>query len=616
MKTWNFYTARQIRPEGWIKQQLQLQARGLCGNLDKVWPDVRDSAWIGGKREGWERVPYWLDGFIPLAYLLEDGDMIARARKYIDAIVAAQQPDGWICPCKQEERAAYDTWAVQLISKVLTVYYECSGDERIPAVVHGVMKNYYDLLRSGQIRLFDWGKFRWFETFIAIDFLYSRSPEPWLKELGQILKDQGADYRTFTESWKRPLNFWQWHTHIVNIAMMLKYEAVSCELLGEEYADQIRPLHDILERYNGTPVGGFTGDECLAGLSPIHGTELCAVVEQMYSYEWLFAVTGDPFWAERLELLAFNALPATVSDDMWSHQYDQLSNQIACQKFPGKSFFRTNSSESHLFGLEPNYGCCTANFGQGWPKLALFAWLHRDQTIISALPVPSRLRTAGKSIRLETEYPFGTAFRYTVDCETAFTLQIRIPSFAKNVRLDGGAAEGEILSIDICPGHREIRVEFDAEPVLEERPHGLHTVRWGSLVFSVPISTETKMLEYERDGVERKFPYCDYELIPTSDWNYAWCGRELTVEKRSGDGVPFSSAAPRVTVRTKVQKIPWGLEDGYDTLCAKVPETAKPIGQPEQIALYPYGCAKLRMTELPLVEESRGQNGNATNMSF
>lgn len=59
-----------IRPEGWLRKQLQ--ARGLSGHLDLIWPDIRDSRWIGGDREGWERVPYWLDGFIPLAWLLED----------------------------------------------------------------------------------------------------------------------------------------------------------------------------------------------------------------------------------------------------------------------------------------------------------------------------------------------------------------------------------------------------------------------------------------------------------------------------------------------------------------------------------------------------------------
>lgn len=77
MEGWSFYTSDELKARGWLRRQLALQAAGLCGNLDKIWPDVQRSAWIGGDREGWERVPYWLDGFIPLAYLLEDADMIA-----------------------------------------------------------------------------------------------------------------------------------------------------------------------------------------------------------------------------------------------------------------------------------------------------------------------------------------------------------------------------------------------------------------------------------------------------------------------------------------------------------------------------------------------------------
>ena len=85
MKNWNYFTSNEIKPIGWLKRQLEIQAQGLSGNLDKIWCDVRDSAWIGGNADGWERVPYWLDGFIPLAYLLENEDMISRVKKYIDA---------------------------------------------------------------------------------------------------------------------------------------------------------------------------------------------------------------------------------------------------------------------------------------------------------------------------------------------------------------------------------------------------------------------------------------------------------------------------------------------------------------------------------------------------
>ena len=135
MSKWKLYTSNEIKPTGWLYNQLKIQAEGLSGNLDKIWPDVRDSAWIGGEREGWERVPYWLDGFIPLAYLLDDEDMINKEKKYIYGIIDRQADDGWICPCSEDERSKYDTWAVLLITKVLTVYYNCSNDENIPGVI-------------------------------------------------------------------------------------------------------------------------------------------------------------------------------------------------------------------------------------------------------------------------------------------------------------------------------------------------------------------------------------------------------------------------------------------------------------------------------------------------
>ena len=602
MYRWNFYTTKELKPRGWLKRQLQIQAEGLAGNLDKMWPDVKNSAWIGGDREGWERVPYWLDGFIPLAYLLEDEDMIARAKKYVDAIIAAQQEDGWICPCTEEERPTYTTWVVFLITKALALYCDCSKDERIPEVIYRTLKNYYQLLRDGVIKLFGWTAFRWYEGFIAIDFTYKRYKEEWLLELCRILQEQGVDYDELTELWKHPRNEWRFDTHLVNIMMTLKYEAVTCDLLGKSYTDHVEELWQLLDKYNGTALGTLTGDECLAGVSPIQGTELCAVVEQMYSYEWLYAYTGDKKWMERLEVLAFNALPATISDDMWVHQYDQMSNQIACQRFPGKPIFRTNEADAHLFGLEPNFGCCTSNMGQGWPKFTLSAFMHQGDTIINCLPVPTELKDGDKHILVETNYPFENSLTYTVETGSEFTFKIRIPSFAKNLVVDGKAVKDEELAFRLKAGQKcVITVSFDADVRLEKRPFGLNTVKCGSLVFSVPIQYEKKMLEYEKDGVERKFPYCDYAFTPVSDWNYAYCGDDFVRVNKDVDTIPFFSEKPPVVVKAKVRKVDWGLEEGYLDVCAKVPRSLEPISGEEEIELYPYGCAKLRMTELPKI---------------
>lgn len=603
MKSWNYYTTDEVKPCGWLKRQLEIQAEGLSGNLDKIWRDVRDSSWIGGDADGWERVPYWLDGFVPLAYLLENEDMIARAKKYIDAIISAQREDGWICPCKEEDIPTYDTWALQLISKTLTVYYECSKDERIPNVIYKLLKNYYDLLSLAKIRLFGWGEYRWFECLIAINFMWERTKEPWLKELAKILKEQGKDPMEMPPLWKTPLAHWKFETHIVNIAMLLKYEAVTYNILGENYKDKAEYLYNFLNNYNGTPVGLFTGDEVLAGLSPNNGTELCAVVEQMYSYEQLFAYTGDIKWLERLEVLAFNALPATFSDDMWAHQYVQQSNQINCIRFAGRSIFTTNNHEAHLFGLEPNYGCCTANLSQGFPKFALSAFVYNGDIVMNTISVPTKLTAENCEVEIVTEYPFKNKFIYKLKAKKDFIFKIRIPSFAQNLIVDGKECDLKMLTFCLKEGEmQEIETSFDVETELIGRPHDLKNVKRGSLVFSLPIAYEKKQYEYEANGVERKYPYCDYEYIGKTDWNYGFSDVCFEYEEREIDKYPFSSEKPAVIVKAKMKKIPWGKERFFEYVCAQVPSSREPIGEDEEKELYPYGNAKLRMTEMPLVD--------------
>jgi hypothetical protein len=392
-------------------------------------------------------------------------------------------------------------------------------------------------------------------------------------------------------------------THIVNMTMMLKSEAVSHELLGKEYTDNAEKLCEILDKYNGTVFEGFTGDEVLSGLDPTKGTELCAVVEQMYSYEEIFAHTGDNKWAERLEVLAFNALPATISEDMWTHQYVQMNNQIACQKFPGKSLFRTNNSEAHLFGLEPNYGCCTANFNQGWPKLALSAFMYNDECVASVLPIPSQLKTKDISITLETNYPFENTLKYTVDAKKDFKFEIRLPKDAENIVVNGQSeTQSHLVFNRTKGGKREFVISFDFTPHFEKYAYDLNYVKYGNLVFSLPIEVEKIMHEYEKDGVVRKFPYCDYELIPKSDWNYAFADTSLKIEIKTVGNIPFSQSEPPITIKANLQKIDWGLEDGYENVCAKIPQSRTPVSAVEELSLIPYGCAKLRMTLLPFAE--------------
>lgn len=612
------FNFREIKPQGWLRRQLEIQAAGLSGNLDKIWPDVRDSAWIGGDREGWERVPYWLDGFIPLAHLLDDADMIARADKYIDAILERQKPDGWICPCKDEDRTKYDVWAFFLIGKVLALYCEFAEGTRYTRAFDGLrraMKCLYEELQSGRITLFNWGKFRWYECMIPLAFIYDREPEEWIIKLSHILEDEGEDYGKYTETWERPLNKWTMYTHVVNLCMMLKYEAVTDRIRGKVASDDNAEAYwKLLRTYNGTAVGTITGDECLAGIASNRGTELCSVAELMFSCEVLYMLTGKRVWADRLEKAAFNALPATIDDNMWTHQYDQAVNQIACIKFPGKSFFSTNNSEAHLFGLEPHFGCCTANFNQAYPKLALNTFLRDERGIHVAMLLPAALQTTiggvGVKLTCETEYPFRhtATFKVKVDSPVRFALSIRIPAFAKQVTLCKKPikARGHIITLNRkWSGEETLTLSFGDTPRLVSRPYGLKVVEYGPLVFSLPIETEYRKHEYVKNGVERKSPYCDYELIPHSEWRYGFAENSFEVIERGGDEIPFSSKNPRLVLKTKLSRVDWDYAEGYATVADKAPRSRRALSAPIDAYLYPYGCAKLRMTEMPMTKPKK-----------
>ncbi len=607
---YNYFRAGSVKPEGWLLEQLKIQKDGLSGNLDKIWPDIRDSAWIGGDKEGWERVPYWLDGFIPLAYLLGDKDMICRADKYIKSIIERQKSDGWICPCPDNARNEYDVWAYFLIGKVLAVYVDFTDDASVLNSLYRSMKCLYNEIKNEGIKLFNWGKFRWFECMIPLQFLYDRYKEEWIRELGKAVREQGVNFFDYIDDWRKPLNCWTYETHIVNLCMMFKYEAVSAKLFGEKYENKAEALWQELDKYNGTAFGGFTGDECLAGVANNRGTELCSVVELMYSCELLYAITRNPVWADRLEKLAFNALPATISDDMWTHQYVQMVNQIACIRFPGKSYFGTNNSEAHIFGLEPHFGCCTANHNQGWPKLAMFSFLKSENGIHIAALLPSTLKTEVNGVpvevRIETEYPFRHSAKITVESKekVKFPLTVRIPSWVKSLRINGADHKpDDCCEIErIWSGKYSFTFDFTDIPHFQSRPHNLKTAQYGPIIFSLPVLTEYKKYEYLKDGVERKFPYCDYELIPKSDWRYGFIDEDLIPCYNAGDSIPFSSQKPRITLKAYMKKVEWDFEEGYNTVAARKPLSDNSACEAEQIELYPYGCAKLRMTEMPIVK--------------
>lgn len=89
-----------IKPAGWLEEMLVRQKEGLSGNLDRLYPLVMGptNGWLGGDGDQWERGPYWIDGLLPLAYILDDAELIAKVKPWIEWTLASQKENGYFGP--------------------------------------------------------------------------------------------------------------------------------------------------------------------------------------------------------------------------------------------------------------------------------------------------------------------------------------------------------------------------------------------------------------------------------------------------------------------------------------------------------------------------------------
>lgn len=626
-----------VAPEGWLLDQLQRMRDGLTGHLDEVYANcVGDrNAWLGGDGDTWERGPYWVDGLLPLAYILKDPMLIAKAKKWADAIITLQHEDGNIGNTvdRPEELGiqrdrALDPWPRMVALKILKQYYEATGDERVLSTLKAYFRfQLSDLPKNRLDKYSNWGKWRVSDNLDTVYWLYNLTGESFLLELGELLYSQAIP---FTEMFQDPDGLLPYHFyHCVNLGQGLKTPVIHWQYsLDPREKEAPKKALEHIRHTTGIPTGLWAGDEKVHFGDPTCGSELCTAVETMYSAEEMLRVTGDIFWADYLERVAFNALPTQTTDDFMGKQYFQQPNQIAVTR-GSRNFVNDNDASMMVYGDMSGYACCTCNQHQGWPKFTRNLWyVSRDGGLAAFVYAPCRVNATVRGgiaveIREETAYPFREDICFTVNFagkkvkSAAFPLSLRIPAWCKGaeVRIAGQeplkAEAGSIVRLD--------RVWKKGEQVILHLPMEITTAQWYDQAIAVERGPLLYALRMEENWTRKSFTpeeqkiYGEgyWEVTSPSPWNYCFSLKTLAekdcfrFEELPLDGAyPWNLEHAPVRILARANRL-LGWEEyrgntGPVAYWRWGPAGVKETGAEETVVLIPYGCTTLRISEFPI----------------
>lgn len=612
-----------IKPDGWLLTQLQLQKDGLNGHLGEIsaWLQKEDNAWLkAGGKWGWEEVPYWLRGYAGVAYLFEDKAMLDEAKIWIESILKSQRENGNFGP-SAETKGTQDFWPNMIALWILQSYHEYTGDAR----VIDFMTRYFHFQLTVPDELFmrkSWQHYRGGDNLWSVAWLYNRTGDAKLLELADKIHRNTANWTKATE-----LPTW----HNVNVAQGCREPATYYLFTGDSNMMKASyNVQSLVRRSFGQVPGGMFGADENARIGffdPRQGTETCGFAEQMASDEIMLLITGDPYWAENCEDIAFNSYPAAFMPDYKSLRYITSPNMVM------------SDSENHKPGID-NAGpflamnpfssrCCQHNHGFAWPYYAEHLILTTPDNGAAAVlfnACEAQMKVAdGKEIVIKemTDYPFDTQISFTVETneETVkFPFYIRIPSWTRNasLKINGKATAVNTESGNYLCIHREWKngdkVEVNYPMEISYRTWQVNknsvSVDYGPLTLSLRIaekyveknSAETAIWDSKwQEGADTS-QWPSYEIYPDSPWNYALQVQSVKLKERKDlkPGVnPFTQADIPLVFEAYGRQIPDWKIDEYK-LCGVLPdEDAVKSDTSEKLELIPMGAARLRISAFP-----------------
>jgi len=625
-----------IRPLGWLRHQVELMKTGMVGRLQELSKFLADdNGWFGTENDGWEEQPYWLRGFYNLGVLLDNEHIKTEAKRWIEKIIATRQTDGYFGPPSRKEvkgangRVVCDLWGHMIMLDVLRSHWEATGDERVPKLTEQFFRFCASLPEEKFIppadhEFGDWKPFiQWTragDMLPHIYWLYNLNGGEWLLDLAtRFYKHMRPPTGDFKDCNIPPRGNWLNH-HVVDFTQRFRTPAnYYLQTKNPKLLEETDYWYDMHMEAWGQPGGGFAADELLRpGKSdPKQAFETCAMVEFAKSFYILAQITGETKYADRTEEIFFNSFPAAQTPDLKALHYLTAANQPQLDASENHDY----CNKGKMIDYSPHrYRCCQHNVAMGWPWFVEHLWMAAaGDGLVAFMYAPCKVIAKvgnGEEITIieDTNYPFETNVKLTLQTNglVKFPLYLRVPGWCKDFEV---WINNEKIEIIPNPGaYVCINREWNnGDEVNIMMPESLKVTKWpkfggavsisrGPLIYSIKIGEEWRREDSGNDD------WPEWEVFPTTPWNYGLAIDEhnpsssLEIRKKPVTNQPFTIENAPIEIIAKAKRIPnWRLID--ETVTDLQPSPVKSPEPIEEIIMIPMGCARLRMTCLPVIGE-------------
>lgn len=625
-----------VRPDGWLKDQLFRMKNGMTGHLDSLYSEVMGprNGWLGGDGDVWERGPYWIDGLLPLAYILDDKALKDKVQPWVEWALKSQKPNGYFGPDTDrspedglQRTNAEDWWPKMVVLKFLQQYYDATGDKRVIPFMSNYFKYQLERLPTTPLGKWTrWGQYRGGDNLMVVYWLYNITGEEFLLELGNLITVQTIDWTNlFLQGDMLNTLF---SMHCVNLAQAMKQPIIRYQATKDiKHIDAVKKGFADQKKEHGWPIGLYGADEMLHTGNPTQGSELCTAVEMMFSLEKMIEITENVGWADMLEKIAFNALPTQVTDNFDARQYYQQLNQVEVSRQP-RNFVTCYHGTDQLFGLLTGYPCCTSNLHQGWPKLTRNLWYASHDQGLAALVYSPNTVTAkvakGINVQIseETDYPFDEVVNFRLKIlnkkvkSVKFPFYLRIPEWCKNaeIKVNGVTFKKPESGKIVCvlrewKSNDKVELHLPMEVTISRWYENSAAVERGPLVYALKMNEKwEKVKDDHKFG--KHFGDSYYEVHSDTPWNYCLIDESIkpenvqsdfTVIKKGFNGYPWNSENAPIEIKAKAKRIDeWRMYNGSAGPLPFSTQYQATTGKVEEITLIPYGCTTLRITEFPI----------------